>query len=146
MFLCFGIPMCVMNIPCLFHISVSWVCMLHKSPQVSRTLLSILADLSNAVVWIFSTHPPTSESSSPFINPLVTVQSAPITIGTTFTFMFYSFFNSLAKPRFFSFLSLSFNFSLWTDGTAESTNLQVLFFFFFFFFFVLRSGRQAEIR
>ena len=44
-----------------------------KSPQVSRTRLSILAVLSNAVVWIASTRPPTSKSSRPFNNPLVTV-------------------------------------------------------------------------
>ena len=30
-----------------------------KSSQVSRTLLSILAVLSNAVIWLVSTHPPT---------------------------------------------------------------------------------------
>ena len=44
-----------------------------KSPQVSRTRLRILAVLSNAVVWIVSTRPPTSKSSRPFINPLVMV-------------------------------------------------------------------------
>ena len=44
-----------------------------KSPQVPRTLLSILAVLSNVVVWMVSTCPPTSESSSPFSNPFVTV-------------------------------------------------------------------------
>ena len=30
-----------------------------KSPQVSKTLLSTLADLNNAVVWMVSTRPPT---------------------------------------------------------------------------------------
>ena len=45
-----------------------------KSPQVSRTLLSILAVLDNAVVWMVSTRPPISKSSNPFSNPLVTVQ------------------------------------------------------------------------
>ena len=34
-----------------------------KSPQVSRTLLSILAVLNYAVVWMVSTHTPTSVSS-----------------------------------------------------------------------------------
>ena len=63
-----------------------------KSPQVSRTLLSILAVLNNAVVWMVSTRPPTSKSSSPFSNPLVTVPNAPITIGIIVTCMFYSFF------------------------------------------------------
>ena len=74
-----------------------------KSPQVSRTRLSILAVLSNAVVWIVSTRPLTSKSSRPFNNPLVTVPNAPITIGTIVTFMFHSFFNFLARSRYLSF-------------------------------------------
>ena len=36
------------------------------SPQVSSTLLSILADLNNAVIWIVSTHSLMSKSSNPF--------------------------------------------------------------------------------
>ena len=47
-----------------FHNSVS------KSPKVSRTLLSILAYLNYAVVWIVSNCPLIFKSSSPFINPL----------------------------------------------------------------------------
>ena len=66
-----------------------------KSPQVSMTLHNILADLNNAVVWMVSTHPFISKSSSLFINPLVTVPRALITIGITVTLMFYSFFNSI---------------------------------------------------
>ena len=62
------------------------------SPQVFRTLLNILAVLNNAVVSIVSTRPPTSKSSSPFNNPLVTVTKAPITIGIILTIMFHSFF------------------------------------------------------
>ena len=46
-----------------------------------------------------STRPPTSKSSSPFSNPLVTVPNAPITIGIIVTCMFHSSFNSLAKSR-----------------------------------------------
>ena len=56
-----------------------------KSPQVSRNLLNIVADLNNAVVWIVSTHPHISKSSSLCTNPMVTVPSRPI------TFMFHSF-------------------------------------------------------
>ena len=41
-----------------------------KSPQVSRTLLSILAVLKNTVVWMVVTSPPTSKSSSSFNNLL----------------------------------------------------------------------------
>ena len=46
-----------------------------KSPQVSRTLLSILVVLNNVVVWMDITRPPNSKSSNPFSNPLVTVQT-----------------------------------------------------------------------
>ena len=45
-----------------------------KSLQVSKTLLNILADLNNAVVWIVSTRPVISKSSNPNTDPLVTVQ------------------------------------------------------------------------
>ena len=106
-----------------------------------------------------STRPPTSKSSSPFSNPLVTVPNAPITIGMIITCMFHSFFNSLASSRYLSFFSHSFSFILWSAGTAKSIILQVLvlslslslslssfFFFFFFFFIIIRSGFLAEIR
>ena len=62
-----------------------------KSPQISRTLLSFLADLNNAVTWMVSTCPLISKSSSPCINPLITVLRAPITIGIIVTFMFHIF-------------------------------------------------------
>ena len=81
----------------VFHWSLSD----SKSPQVSRTRLSILVVLSNAVVWIVSTRPPISKSSRPFNNPLVTVSNAPITIGTIVTFMFYSFFYFFSKVEVF---------------------------------------------
>ena len=106
-----------------------------KSPQVNRTLFSILAVHKNAVVWMA----PTSKFSSPFNNHLVTVPNAPITIGIIFTFMFLS---SLAKSRYLSFFSLSFNFILWSTRTAKSTILQVL----SFFFFGAYSGLLSEIR
>ena len=110
--------------PVVFHWSLSD----SKSPQLSRTLLSILAVLNNAVVWMVSTRPPTSKSSSPFSNPLVTVPNAPITIGIIVTCMFHSFFNCLARSRYLSFFSHSFSFILWSAGTAKSTILQVFFF------------------
>ena len=100
-----------------------------KSPQVSRTLLSILAVLNNAAVWMVSTRPPTSKSSCPFSNPVVTVPNAPITVGIIVTFLFHSFFNSLARSKYLSSFSYSFSFILWSAGTAKSTILQVLFFF-----------------
>ena len=82
----------------VFHRSLSD----RKSPQVSRTLLSILTILNNAVVWLVSTRPPTSKSSGPFSNPLVTVPKAPFTIGIIVTCMFHSFFNSRERFYFFS--------------------------------------------
>ena len=100
----------------------------NKSSQVSRTLLSILANLNNAVVWMVSTRPVISKSSSPCTNPLVSVPRAPITIDVIVTFMFYNFFNSLARSRYLSLFSHSFNFSLWSDSTAKSTILQFSFF------------------
>ena len=72
----------------VFHWSLSD----SKSPQVTRTLLTILAVLNNVVVWMVSTRPPTSKSSSPFSNPLFTVLNAPITVGIIVTCMFHSFF------------------------------------------------------
>ena len=122
----------------VFHRSLSD----SKSPQVSRTRLRILAVLSNAVIWIVSTRPPTSKSSRPFNNPLVIVLNAPITIGTIVTFMFHSFFNSLARSRYLSFFSCSFIFILWSARTAESTILQIL----FFLLIIIRSGLLAVIR
>ena len=120
-----------------------------KSPQVSRTRLSILAVFNNAVVWMVSARPSTSKSSRPFNNPLVTVPKVPIIIGIIVTFMFRSFFNCLARSRYLSLFSHSFSFILWSAGTAKTTILQDFFFFFFFSFFLLiiiRSGLLAEIR
>ena len=91
-----------------------------------------------------STRPPTSKSSSPLSNPLVTVPNAPITIGIIVTCMFHSFFNSQARSRYLSFFSESFSFILWSAGTAKSTILQVL--FFFFLLIIIKSGLLAEIR
>ena len=113
-----------------------------KSPHVSRTRLRILAVLSNAVVCIVSTRPPTSKSSRPFDNPFVIVPNAPITNGIIVTFMFHIFFNSLARSRYLSFCSLPFRFILWSAGTAKSTILQIL----FFLLIIMRSGLLAGIR
>ena len=90
-----------------------------------------------------STRPPTSKSSRPFSYPLGTVPKAQITIGIIVTFMFHSFFNSLARSRYLSLFSDSFSFILWLAGTAKSTILQI---FFFFFLIIIRSGLRAKIR
>ena len=73
----------------VFHRSLS-----DSKSQVSRTLLSILADLNNAVVWIVSTSPVISKSSSPCTNLLVTVPRAK---GTN-----YNWYNGhFHVPQFF---------------------------------------------
>ena len=102
--------------------------------QVSRTLLSILAVLNNTVVWMVSTRPQISKSSSPFNNPLVTVPKAPITISIVVTFLLHSFFNSFARSRYLSF-SHSFSFILLSAGTAKSTILQIVFLFCFYHYY-----------
>ena len=71
----------------VFHWNLS-DCM---SPQVSRTLLRILTDLDNVVVWMVSTRPLISKSASPCTKPLLTVLSTTITIGIHATFMSHSF-------------------------------------------------------
>ena len=66
-----------------------------KSPQVSRSRLSILDDLNNGEVWIVLIRPVISKSYSPCTNSLMTVPRASIIIGITVTFMF-------ERPFFFS--------------------------------------------
>ena len=112
-----------------------------KSPQVSGTLLSILAVFNNAVVWMVSTRTLTSKSSRPFNNSLVTVPKAPITIGIIVTFMLHSFFQFCSKVEvlislfpFFQFYSM-----VSQDSKVDS-------FADFLFCCWLRSGRLAEIR
>ena len=121
----------------IFHWSLSD----RKSAQVSPTLINILADYNNAVVWMVSTLPPTSKTSSPFNNTLVTALKAPTRIGTIVTFMFHIFFISLARSRDLSFFSHSFSFILWPAGTAKSTILQIL---FFLLLIIIRCGLLAE--
>ena len=67
------------------------------STQVSRNLLRILADLNSAIVWVVSARILIPNSFSTSTNPLVTVLSAPITIGIAVTFMFQRFFQFPSK-------------------------------------------------
>ena len=120
----------------VLHISVSGSLRDSKSPWVSRTLLSIQAVLNNVIVWMVSILPLISKSSSPFNNPLVTV---PIMIGIIVTCIFHSFFNFRARSRYLSYFSLSFNFILWSAGTANNFASSL---FFVDFHKVWSSGRD----
>ena len=121
----------------VFH----WVMSDSKFPQVSRTLLSILTVLNYVVVWMVYHRPPTSKSSSPFSNDLVTVTKAPITIGIIVSCMFHSFINSLARSRYLSFFS---HFSVLFYGQLEQQSRQ--FCKFSFLLIIIRSSLLAEIR
>ena len=100
-----------------------------KSLQVSRTFLSILAVLNNAITWMVSTRSPNSKSSSPFNSPLVTEPNAPITIGIIVTFMFHSCFFYYPSKTEVPVLLFPLNFILWSASIAKSSILQVPFFF-----------------
>ena len=104
-----------------------WSLINRKSPQISRTLLSILVDLNNAVVWIVYAPHFISRSSRPFINPLMVVRRG-IRINITMTFIFHCYFSSLASSKYLSFFSLSFGFTRWSAGTVKSTIWHFLFF------------------
>ena len=111
-----------------------------KSLQVSRTLLSTLADSNNTVVWMISIRPLISKSSSPFTKPLWIVSSALITVGITVTFIFHTFFSSLARSSYLRFFFLVLLFSLCFAETAS-----LLFgrfsHLFIFLLTITRSGR-----
>ena len=101
---------------------VHWSLSDSKSPQVSGTLLSVLAVLNNVVIWMVSTRPPTSKSSSHFNNPLVTVTKVPITIGIIVTFVFRSFFQFTSKVKVLIFLFTFFQFYSVVSRDSEVAN------------------------
>ena len=79
-----------------------------KSPQESSFPLIILVTFNNSLVWIVTTRRLISECFSSYTNLLVSVPSAPITIGITIIIMFHSFFTSLARTRYLSFRLFGF--------------------------------------
>ena len=135
-----------------FYIRVSWwsftkfwvTTSLIKSP---RTLLSILADLNYVVVWMVSTRPLISKSSSSFNNPLVTIPRAPITIWCKRHFHVPQFvcFYFLSKVKIF-FLPRYFLLILLSVQLGQKSTQCCKFFFFLFFYKVWSSGRDYVIR
>ena len=102
-----------------------------KTLQVSMTLLSILTELDNIVVWMASVRPRTCKSSSSFTKPLGVVPSAPITIDTTVNFMFHSFLVLWQDLSTFISLFASFGFQ------SEVCQDHIILFFESFFIPVL---------
>ena len=97
-----------------------------KSLQVSWTILSILANLNNAVVCMVSFHS-IYKSFSPCINPLGTILSMSFTFDITITFIFHSFFSFLARSTYLFLFSLSFSFPC---GLLEQQSSQFSRFYF----------------
>ena len=97
-----------------------------KSPQISRTLLSILADLKNAIVRMVSTLPRISESLS---------QEHQLLLVSTVTFMFHSFSSSRTKIQVLILLFTFLKFYSVVSQDRKIHNSAISFFFFFFFFF-----------
>ena len=107
----------------VFHMSSSD----SKSTQVFWTLLSILADLHNAVVWVVSS------SHFQIIQSLdqhFSVYTERIDYNWSHRHSQNSivFFSFQARSRYLARISFSFNFILWSAGTAKSTIRQFLFF------------------
>ena len=109
-----------------------------KSSYISRTLLSIQADLNLAVVWMVSILPLIFNCSNPLSKPWGTVPNAPTTINSLITFMFHSFcfFNSLATSKFLFIFSPSFLSAGSTVDDKFSFSFLFLFFFFSFILFI----------
>ena len=101
---------------------------------------------SNAVVWMESTHPLFSKSSTPFINPFGDCTKAQITIGIIIIFMFHSIFNSAARSRYLSFFSIFFSFTLWSAETGKSTIQVLLIIIGLYDLIIIGSGYLAENR
>ena len=111
----------------VFHWSVSN----SKFHQVFRIFVSNLANFNCAMVWIVWILPLISNSFSLLSKSLETVPRTPITISISFTFLFYSLFNFLARFKYLNNF-LPFFFPLWFTTTARSTWWQVLFFLVWF--------------
>ena len=113
--------------------------------QVSRTFLSILAVLNNVVVWMVSTRPLFSNSSSPFNNSSVTEPKAPIKIDIIITFLFQSFFQFPSKVQVLNLLFTFFQFYSVDSRDSNSPQFRKFSFFLLIIIIIIRSGLQAEI-
>ena len=107
--------------------------------QITRTFLSILTDLNNAIFWMLSARL-ISDSHISFIKPLGTIPCDLITISITVTFMFY-ILNFLVPSFCFLLLLLSC-----LPGQKSSLFGRFTFLSFFFLLAICRFGHLVEIR
>ena len=109
------------------------------TPQFFKTLLSILVNLSNAVIRIVLILLLISDSSNSFSRFLGTIPSATTIIGITLTLIFHTFFSSLARSKNFSL----FHFILFSlCSFPEQQNSQDGKFSFFLQHYVFTTGRM----
>ena len=126
----------------VFHSRVSRSLSDNKSPQVSKTLLSILVDLSNAVFWKVSTLPLISKSSSHCTNPLVSVPRVPIITSIDITFMLHSFFQFPRKVQLLIFLFAFLQFYIVVCRNSKVHYSAGSLFFFVDYHKIWSSGRE----
>ena len=97
-----------------------------KSPQVSRTLLSILANLNNAVGSFDGLS--SSSDFQLFQFPYHAFETILIASVITSIPVFHSFLNSLERFKYLSLFLFSLIFTLWSAGMAKIT-IQLVYFF-----------------
>ena len=125
----------------VFHLSLSD----NKSFQVSRTILSILADFDGAEIWMVSTCPLVSKSCSPFTNLLGLFrvhQLQLVSPSLLCSIVFLVLYQGLGTYLYFRFLLI---FILCSAEIAKST-IQPVSFFLLLLLTITRSNHVAEIR
>ena len=100
-----------------------------KSPQVSRTLLSILADIINTIICVVRFF--LLFTILPVFLPFWTVQGYHFQLVSLLPLCFIAFFfSSSARFKYLLIFLSSFIFPLWSAKTVKSTGQQVLFVYF----------------
>ena len=90
-----------------------------------------------------STCLPTSKSSSPFNDPLITIPNAPITIGIIVTFIFHIFFQFPCKVEVLILLFTFFQFYFVVNRDSKVDNFANS---LFFLLIIIRSSLLAEVK
>ena len=112
----------------------------NRFPQISWTLLSILANLKKSCS-LDDLHSSSYSKFSSFYNtPLVTVLRAPVSIGNTIIFIFHSFFQFPCQVLVLILLfTFFFDLALWRPRTSKSTIRR----FFIFLLNIMKSCRGS---